>query len=393
MPNTKNNIIDFKPEFNAETVLANTARFGASDMYTMSFDDFIKFADPDFPDLVPVYIQRGIDDRLGKLQPKFSDCENRTRHGVAIMAKTAIIIVEKDFYDPNTDTLMEKDSMVMVDSNTRCEWFFRRDTAEKLTQQTIVRDKYSEGFCCEVWKVKSDTELDMIYDSYNYAPSAESKAEKIQGLNRSWQVLEKLKQHDFVNGRFVSALENASKNPLPIREKKLSLSGQYKKNFDALMLLDSIIPKNSSSNGITDPIISKLKSQQIMATCLLMLQERGDNAQLRKMIETLCTITLGDLDKAILRQDKTLNPIEIVALEYSDLTPRLRKTAKTGWLNGLAGSPAGNAIRPQMDFLTYWFSKYIAEPEYTICNDSLQPDESWSKGDGHWRSMYKKSNS
>lgn len=393
MPSTKNNIIDFKPEFNAETVLANTVRLGASDMYTLSFDDFIKFADPDFSDLNPVYIQRGIKERLEKLQAKFKDCEKRTRHGISIMAKTAIIIAEKTFYDEKSDAEMKKGQMMMADGNTRCEWMFEREQDDKKFQQTIVRDKYSEGFCCEIWKVRSDTELDMIYDSYNYAPSAESKAEKLQGMNRSHGVLNKLKQHDFVNGRFVSALENASKNPLPIREKKLDLSSQYTKFFDALMLLDSIVPKNSSSNGITDPVISKLKSQQIMATCLLMLETRKDNAQLRKMIETLCTITPDNLNEAILRQDKTLNPIEIVALEYSGMSPNLFTTAKAGWLQGLAGSPAGNAIKPQMDFLTYWFSKYMAEPEYTICNSSLKPEESWEKGDGHWRSMYKKSNS
>lgn len=346
-------------------ILKNTVQVGDIELANIQMKDFLT--------LSPIYNQRNSAGRVNKMKQTFDSAYMNNK--AESLSMIALGIAENDIIDPESGAKLEKGSITVVDSCTRMNYW-------RLYPET--QKHHSNGLTAIIHRLYSPEDVDAAYYPYNNAKSSENKAELIQGLNRKHGLDGRLKQTVFANGNFGSALSYASTNPLEPKERK-DIFEQYDMSFDALKVLDSV-PKGSS-NGITKPAISSIKSQAIIGACLLALRNHPGNVNLLDFISRISTITFAELNN-IMQNTKQADPVEMVALEYSGFS-RSRKgfdpsKHDLGWINGTAGSTKMADIRPQMDFVLFQISKYINSPNKKIDILSVQPGQ-WDK---EWETWY-----
>jgi hypothetical protein len=332
---------------------------------TIGNHDFIKLDVADYCTIPPIPTNRDSQRRVKTMRKTFDDAYFKNQ--VSTLTEVAVGIVEEDFVDTQSGTQYIKGDWFIVDGNTRKHyWTMYPERAKEITAITT-----------KIHYLKNMNDVTYAYYPYNNAKSTEKASEILQGLARRYNWAPR--QIVFANGGYKSALDWAAHTP---GEDKPDVFKAFHICFDGLKILDGI-PQNST-NYITKPVMEGLKSQSIIAACLLALRYNPNNLKLHDLIHRLSTMEMLELHNAIAKRE--FDPVQIIAAEYTNQSCRRNKNADAEpWLRGLARS-TNHASRPvQMDFLMYWITKYIESPKLTYkFNGGIKP-ELWR---GAWEEFF-----
>jgi hypothetical protein len=332
---------------------------------TIGNHDFIKLDVADYCTIQPIPTNRDSERRVAKMRKTFDDAyySNQT----STLTEVAIAVVSDQFDDPDTGTQYTKGDWYVLDGNTRKHyWMMYPERAKEISAITA--------------KIHYLTNMDDVryaYYPYNNAKSTEKASEVLQGLARryNWSP----RQTVFANGGYKSALDWAAYTP---GEDKPDVFKAFHNCFDGLKILDAI--PQQGANTITKPYLDSLKSQSIIAACLLALRFYPTNLKLHDLIYRLSTIDMNEINNAIAKGE--LDPVQIIAVEYTNNSCRRNKNSDAEpWLHGLARSTKFESQAVQMDFLIYWIIKYIESPKLTYnFNKGVKP-ELWK---GAWEEFF-----
>lgn len=321
---------------------------------TIGNHDFVKLNPQDFLKLNPIPTNRNSENRVRKMKPTFDEAYAVGQEST--LTEVAVGIVKKDFKDPETQYEYKAGQQYLIDGNTRQHYW-------KLNPDLL--DKLHNGITAKLHYLSSMTDVKFAYYPYNSAKSTEKKADILQGLARryNWQP----KQTIFANGGYGTALDWATEDPTVDKKdpnRKMGVFEAFDTAFDQLKVLDSI-PKHGDYT-ISKPALKPIKSQAILAALMIALRVHPNNLNLLGMIERLARIDTDELNKARALGD--VDPVQIIALEWTGLSAYrgTNGTAMSLWLEGYAGDTKFASQEPQLNFLLYWISQYISNPNKTV---------------------------
>lgn len=324
---------------------------------TIGNHDFIELSVDEYTQLPPIPTNRDSIRRVPKMKNIFNEAYASNQIGT--LTEVALGIVSTDFADLESGLSYKKGEWFVVDGNTRLHyWKMFPEKAKLITK----------GLTAKIHYLRNMDDVRFAYYPYNNAKSTEKASEILQGLARryNWTPRQKV----FQNGGYKSAIDWASYEP---GANKADVFKAFNMCFEGLKILDGI-PKEGS-HTITNPAMNNLKSQSIIAACLIALRVGNNytNLRMHDFIHKISTITYEDLDRAILGGE--LDPVEIIAAEYGEQSHRRSKNRDAEpWLKGLARSTKFESQAPQMDFLLYWIQKYLENPKVTWnFNKGIQP--------------------
>lgn len=313
---------------------------------TIGNHNFIKLDIADYCTIPPIPTNRDSERRVPKMRKTFDDAYYSNQ--ISTLTEVAIAIVEEDFVDTESGTQYIAGEWYIVDGNTRKHyWTKYPERAKEITAITA-----------KIHYLKNMEDVRYAYYPYNNAKSTEKASEILTGLARRYNWAPR--QHIFATGGYKTALDWAAHTP---GEDKTDVFKAFNICFDALKIIDGI-PQNGN-HTITNPAIKSLKSQPIVAACLLALRFNPTNLKLHDLIYRLSTIEMSELAKA--ESQGELDPVQIIASEFSgrSIFRTNDPMGTTPWLNGLARSTKFESQAVQMDFLMYWIVKYIEAPKTT----------------------------
>lgn len=324
---------------------------------TIGDHDFIKLSIKDYCQIPPIPTNRDSERRVPKMRQTFDDAYHSNQ--TSTLTEVAIGIVEQSFVDLESKTGYKKGDCFIVDGNTRKHYWLKYP--ERANNITAITGK--------IHYLKNMDDVRFAYYPYNNAKSTEKASEILQGLARryNWSP----RQHLFATGGYKTALDWAAYTP---GEDRPDVFKAFNICFDALKIIDGI-PQNGN-HTITNPAMKNLKSQPIIAACLLALRYNPTNLKLHDLIYRLATIEMPELQKAAGQGE--LDPVQIIASEYvGHSINRTNDPMNTmPWLNGLARSTKFESQAVQMDFLMYWITKYIESPKATWnFNKGIRPTD------------------
>lgn len=297
----------------------------------------------DFITLPPAPVQRNSHMRVNKMKPIFDKAYAANQSHT--LTEVAIGVVVADFDDIDGDTGAVIGSYLagevsIIDGATRKHYWMKYPQQHNLT--------------AKIHYLASMDDVNFAYYPYNSKESVEKTNQLLQGLARrySWSA----RQPMFANGSYKTALDWATSRPGD--KGYADVASSFNFNFDELKVLDTL-PKNGGPS-ITKPTIKGLKSQSIIAACLIALKYYPNNLRLFQFIDNLANISMDDLRIAI--ANGNLSAVEVVAAEYSGLSKTRATGNKPSWLNDMAGSTNFASKEPQLDFLLYWMIEFIQDP-------------------------------
>jgi len=308
---------------------------------TVGNHDFTALTVEEWINTKPIPTNRDSERRVPKMSKVFDEAYYKNQ--ISTLTEVALGIVTQDFQDPESGYEYKVGEEYAVDGNTRKHyWKKYPDKAQQVKSVTA-----------KIHYLSNMDDVRFAYYPYNNAKSSEKASEILQGLRSRYNWTPR--QQMFANGGYKTALDYATQIP---GENKPDIFEAFNMCFDSLKLLDTI-PKDGD-NTITKPSLPELRSQSIIAACLLALRFNKDNLKLHDLIYRLSTITRSDLYKAVEREE--LDPVEVIAVEYTGMSVNRAHKANS-WLDGYAGQTSFAAMRKQMDFLIYWIQKYIESPK------------------------------
>lgn len=323
---------------------------------TVGGHHFINLSVKDYTQIPPIPTNRDSVRRVPRMRRIFDDAYHANQVGT--LTEVAIGIVTQDFTDPEAGTVYKKDEWYVVDGNTRSHyWKTYPDKANLITT----------GITAKIHYLGCIADVKYAYYPYNNKASAERASEILQGLARSYNWIPR--QNTFANGGYKTAIDWACVYQVD----EPNVFEAFHHCFTELKTLDNI-PKDAT-HTITKPVLSRLRSQAIIASLLVALKIHPNNLRLHDMIERLSTIGVDELRRAIL--DGKLDPVQIIAAEYTGMSTQRSNTGKASepWLAGHAGGTKYESQAPQMNFLLYWIAKYIENPRVTYdFNRGIKPD-------------------
>ena len=321
---------------------------------TIGNHDFVKINPQDFLTIDPIPTNRNSENRVGKMKPTFDEAYAVGQEST--LTEVAVGIVEKDFKDPDTQYEYKAGEQYLIDGNTR-QWYWKSNPD--------LLNKLSNGITAKLHYLSSMTDVKFAYYPYNSAKSTEKKAEILQGLARryNWQP----KQTMFANGGYGTALDWATEDPTVDKKdtnRKMDVFEAFDSAYDQLKVLDSI-PKHGEYT-ISKPALRPIKSQAIIAALLIALKVHPNNLNLLGMIERIGKINQDEINNAKATGD--LDPVQVIALEWTGQSAfrGTNGTADSLWLEGYAGDTKFASQKPQLDFLLYWISQYVINPNKTV---------------------------
>lgn len=332
---------------------------------TVANHDFISLSVSEFIKIPEIPTNRDSIRRVPKMTRTFDEAYNKKQ--ISTLTEVAIGYVEQDFIDPDSGTEYKKDQWYVVDGNTRKYYWVKYSDKANVIKHLTGKIHYLSNM----------EDVKFAYYPYNNSKSTEKASEILQGLAKryNWSP----RQQVFANGGYKSALDWAAYTP---GEDKPDVFKAFNICFESLKILDGI--PQSGTNTITKPYLDSLKSQAIVAACLTALRFHPNNLKLHDLIHRLSTITNDDIHQAISKGE--LDPVQIIAVEYTNNSPRRSKNMDAEpWLKGLARSTKFESQSVQMDFLLYWIQKYIESPKITYnFNKGIKP-EYWH---GFWHDFF-----
>ena len=343
---------------------------------TISITNKIRVGDFDFANItIPEWIatpevsnNRNSKDRVNKMKSVFNEALANNQHNT--LTEVALGVVLEEFEDPDTGTKYTPGEQVRLDGSTRANWW---------EENPNLHHYFVNGLTAKIHYLRSWQDVEYAYYPYNSAKSAESKRDILQGLARRYQW--NPNQSVFAKGGYGSALDWATRKPTGNNTwESENTFKAFHDCIDTLRILDGL-PKNSDYS-ITAPAYSKLKSQAIIAATLVMLKNYGGNLKLHEFIYRLSNITHNDTTTAL--SNNEVDPVEIIALEWSGMSALRTGHDKQPWLCGAANQTKFSTVVPQMDFLLHWIGRYIQNPtkKYKLSGGGVK--EMWS---GTWAEL------
>jgi hypothetical protein len=338
---------------------------------TIGDHDFIELSVQDWIDIDPIPTNRDSASRVHKMKKVFDPAHD---DGYQItLTEVALGVVIKDFDDIDPDTNLvirsyKKGEWYRVDGNTRAFYW----KAYPLKANAIKK------LAAKIHYLSSVRDVNAAYYPYNSQKSVEKSGEILQGLAKryNWQA----RQSIFSKGGYKSALDIASTEP--DMKTRSDVFEAFNQCFEGLKFLDSI-PKGTG-NTITDPLHPKMKSQAIIAALLVAHRVWGNNLNLYSLVDRLSNIDHNEVASIMTSKTKELDPAQIIAAEYMELSFMRRVKWKSedyltdSWLGGMARSTKFASIKPQMDFLLHWIEAYIKNPKITYKAVGVQG--TWKEG-------------
>lgn len=317
--------------------------------------NFISLSLDDYGTIPPIPTNRLSHLRVSKMKKVFDQAYSVGQ--IQTLTEVAIGVVTKDFEDPESKHKYKVNDVFVIDGNTRQHYWKMYPEKAKLTGDLTAKIHY----------LSSMDDVVYSYYPYNNAKSSEKASEILQGLARRYNWAPR--QTVFVKGGYKTAMSWACTGVLD----KPSLFEEFHYCFEELKLLDSV--SKNSANTITNPNLKSLKSQAIIAACLIALKIYSNNLRMHDFIDRISNISKEELLTAMAKGE--LDPVQIIAIEYSGLSSQRGSNVSTGWLDGHAGSTKFASQQPQLDFLLHWIKKYIELPslKYNF-NKGIRPT-SW----------------
>jgi hypothetical protein len=319
----------------------------------------------EFITLPPAPVQRNSHMRVNKMKPIFDKAYAANQSHTLTEVAIGVVSADFDDIDPDTGAVIgsyKAGEVSIIDGATRKHYWIKYPQQHNLT--------------AKIHYLSSMDDVNFAYYPYNSKDSVEKTNQLLQGLARrySWNA----RQPMFANGSYKTALDWASSRPGDGGYADVASSFNF--NFDELKVLDTL-PKNGGPS-ITKPMIKALKSQSIIAACLIALKFYPNNVRLFQFIDTLANITIDDLRNAIAAGN--LSAVEIVAAEYSGMSKMRGNGSHPTWLNDMAGSTNFASKEPQLNFLLYWIIEYIQDPNKKLDFDRGVKHTFW---EGAWTDL------
>lgn len=340
--------------------VTNPTRVGDFDFVICSIEQWI--------DTLEIENNRNSAGRVNKMKSIFNEAIAKNQHNT--LTEVALGIVIQDFTDPNTGMVYRVGDQRRLDGSTRAHWW---------QQNPDLWKYFPNGLTCKIHYLSSWQDVEFAYYPYNNIKSSETKKEVIQGLagRYNWSP----RQSVFANGGYSSALDWATRIPTGTHSwESVNVFEAFHAMIDTLRLLDSM-PKGSDYT-ITKPAHPKLKSQAIIAACMVQLKNNPNNLKLHDFIYRISNITHTDLLAAL--SADSAGPVEIIALEWAGLSTMRSGKDKDPWIAGNANQTKFSTVIPQMDFLLHWIQRYIENPNrvYSLSGGGVK--NSWS---GTWEEI------
>lgn len=359
------------------TVLATKSNdLNGHSAITIGDHDFIELTVSEWIDIDPIPTNRDSASRVHKMKKVFDPAHDDGYINTLTEVALGIVTSNFDDIDPDTGVLIrsyKKGEWYRVDGNTRAFYWKSYPTKAKDVKKLAAKIHY----------LSSVRDVDAAYYPYNSQKSVEKASEILQGLAKryNWQP----RQPIFSKGGYKSAIDWAAKTS----DNTPDIFEAFNTCFEGLKFLDSI-PKGTG-NTITSPAHPKMKSQAIIASLLVAYKIWGNNLNLYSLVDRLANIEGNEIIAVMGTKDKELDPAQIIAAEYMELSFMRVKNAKpedhlsNSWLGGMARSTKFESQEKQMDFLLNWIEKYIKNPKVTYKAIGVQG--TWNEG--HWMELIK----
>jgi hypothetical protein len=341
---------------------------------TIGDHDFIELSVQDWIDIDPIPTNRDSASRVHKMKKVFDPAHDDGYQNT--LTEVALGIVVKDFDDIDLDTNLvirsyKKGEWYRIDGNTRAFYW----KAYPLKANDIKK------LAAKIHYLSSVDDVKMAYYPYNSQKSVEKPSEILQGLAKryNWQP----RQSIFAKGGYKTAIDWAATT----YDGTPDIFESFNRCFEGLKFLDSI-PKGSG-NTITSPAHPKMKSQAIISALLVAYKIWGNNLNLYSLVDRLANIEHTEIASAMNTKDKELDPAQVIAAEYMEMSYMRRAKWKSedyltdSWLGGMARSTKYESQHKQMDFLLNWIEKYIKNPKVVYKATGVQG--TWK--DGHWMEL------
>jgi len=337
--------------------------------------DFIELSVQEWIDIDPIPTNRDSASRVHKMKKIFDPAHDAGYQNTLTEVALGIVVKDFDDIDPDTNLVIrsyKKGEWYRVDGNTRAFYWKAYPTKANDIKKLAAKIHY----------LSSVDDVKMAYYPYNSQKSVEKPSEILQGLAKryNWQP----RQSIFAKGGYKTAIDWAATTS----DGTPDIFESFNRCFEGLKFLDSI-PKGSG-NTITSPAHPKMKSQAIISALLVAYKIWGNNLNLYSLVERLANIEHTEIAKAMNTKDKELDPAQVIAAEYMEMSYMRRAKWKSedyltdSWLGGMARSTKFESREIQMDFLLSWIEKYIKNPKISYkANQGVQG--SWK--DGYWMEL------
>lgn len=341
--------------------ITNPIRVGDFDFATCTIEQWIATKE--------IENNRNSRGRVNKMKSIFHEAIAKNQHNT--LTEVALGVVTKDFVDPNTGLHYAVGELRRLDGSTRAHWW---------AENRDLWSHFVNDLTCKIHYLSSWQDVEFAYYPYNNSKSSETKKEVIQGLagRYNWSP----RQSVFANGGYGSALDFSTRTPSGTHTwESKNVFQAFEEMIDTLRLLDSM-PKGSEYT-VTKPAHPKLKSQAIIAAMLVMLKNNPNNLKLHDFVYKLSNLTHNDLLNALSKD--SAGPVEIIGLEWTEMSRMRSGKDKELWLKGAAGETKFSTVIPQMDFLLHWIQRYIENPNksYNLSGGGVK--EMWV---GTWSEIY-----
>lgn len=341
---------------------------------TIGDHDFIELSVQEWIDVDPIPTNRDSASRVYKMKKVFDPAHDEGYQTTLTEVALGVVVKDFDDIDPDTNLVIrsyKKGEWYRVDGNTRAFYWKAYPTKANDIKKLAAKIHY----------LSSVDDVKMAYYPYNSQKSVEKASEILQGLARryNWQA----RQPIFAKGGYKSAIDWASTTT----DGTPDIFEAFNQCFEGLKFLDSI-PKGTG-NTITSPAHPKMKSQAIIAAFLVAYKIWGNNLNLYSLVDRLANIEHTEIATAMNTKDKELDPAQVIAAEYMEMSYMRRAKWKTedyltdSWLGGMARSTKYESQQKQMDFLLNWIEKYIKNPKVLYKATGVQG--TWK--DGHWMEL------
>ena len=341
---------------------------------TIGDHDFIELSVTEWIDIDPIPTNRDSASRVTKMKKVFDPAHDNGYQTTLTEVALGVVVTDFNDIDPDTNLVIrsyKKGEWYRVDGNTRAFYWKAYPTKANDIKKLAAKIHY----------LSSVDDVKMAYYPYNSPKSVEKPIEILQGLAKryNWQP----RQPVFAKGGYKTAIDWASTTS----DGTPDIFESFNRCFEGLKFLDSI-PKGTG-NTITSPAHPKMKSQSIISALLVAHKIWGNNLNLYSLVDRLANIEHTEIASAMNTKDKELDPAQIIAAEYMEMSYMRRAKWKTedyltdSWLGGMARSTKYESQHKQMDFLLNWIEKYINNPKVTYKAVGVQG--TWK--DGHWMEL------
>jgi hypothetical protein len=327
----------------------------------------------DFLTIPPIPVNRSSQLRVSQMAKDFESAY--ASNYMDTISEVTIGVVKKDFIDPISGHVYKTGELYTLDGNTRAIWWQQNPQFSSL---------HIAPLSVRIKNLNDISDVMMYYKVENNSKSAKTTNHYIQGLLNRHNIHPQ--QSEFSYGRIATALKWAGDNSY---NRYNNIDDSFLVHKDALVVLDGIAVNETKKNGeiktytITHPKCVGVRSQSIIASCLIALTLYPNESRIIEFIEKLISISEDDVKMACANsKTASLNQVEIIAAEYSKHSKsRAPSNSAQQWLgDGIAGTTTADSKMPQLNFVLAWIEDYLINPHATYSFKNGIRFNQWNDG-------------